>query len=179
MLKKFTPFAYANSIYEIDFNLLSSLGIKVILVDLDNTLVPYSIKEPTSQVKELKAKLDQIGISLLICSNNKGKRVGRFATMLGIKYFSLLRKPFSGPLLKAIKKSNLNKEECILIGDQLMTDIACANKAKIKSILVEPLNKQEPPWTKFNRLFDKPIRKKLRKKGLLKPLESKKGSQTC
>ena len=170
MNKNFIPTGYSKSIYEIDLDVLVSLGVKTILIDLDNTIVPYIQKEPSEKAKEFKTNLDKIGFSLLICSNNKGKRVSHFANLLGVSFFHSLRKPFASRLLKALKQSNINKNECIFIGDQLITDILCANKAGIKSILTEPLHKKEPIWTKINRMFDKPIRRKLISKGLLKPI---------
>ena len=100
-------------IYEIDLDVLVSLGVKNILIDLDNTIVPYIQKEPSEKAKEFKTNLDKIGISLLICSNNKGKRVSHFANLLGVSYFHSLRKPFASRLLKALKQSNINKNECI------------------------------------------------------------------
>lgn len=173
MLKRFIPFAYEKAIFDIDIMDLSSLGIKTILTDLDNTLITYDDSTPTPKVKELKRKLDEAGIKIIICSNNKGKRVSRFSNLLGVEYESFLRKPFSGPLKKMIKRKGLNKKETIIIGDQIMTDVLCGNASKIRVILTEPLGKKEPPWTKVNRLFDKPIRKRMLKKGLLKSLKEK------
>ena len=55
-----------------------------------------------------------------------------------------------------------------MIGDQIVTDISCANGAKVKSVLTEKLVPEDQPTTRFNRLFDNPLRKKLKKKNLLK-----------
>ncbi len=173
MLKRFIPYAYEKSIFDIDVNDLASLGIKAVLTDLDNTLITYDENGPNEKVKELKNKLNEFGINLIVCSNNKGKRVNHFSSLLGVSYGSFLRKPFSGPLRKMMKENGLSKESTLMVGDQIMTDLICGNGIGLKVILTEPLGKKEPLWTKINRCFDKPIRKKMKKKGLLKSLKER------
>ncbi len=173
MLKRFVPYAYEKSIFDIDVNDLASLGIKAILTDLDNTLITYDESGPNEKVREFKNNLNELGISLIVCSNNKGKRVNRFSSSLGVGYGSFLRKPFSGPLKRMMNEKGLNKESTLMVGDQIMTDVLCGNAIGLKVILTEPLGKKEPLWTKINRCFDKPIRKKMQKKGLLKSLKER------
>ena len=168
MLKRFIPFAHAQSIFEIDLSFYKKLGIKYVLSDLDNTLDSYLQKTPLAKAKELKEKLNKEGIELIVTSNNTGERVRNYCKELGVKHFSSLRKPFAFKLKKRIKELGINKDEVILIGDQIVTDISCANGAKIKNVLTEKLVKEDQPTTRFNRLFDNPLRKKLNKKNLLK-----------
>lgn len=167
MNKNSIPFAYANNIYEVDLDFFRLNNIKVLLFDLDNTLLPYSSKTLEERTITLINKLKEEFV-IYICSNNKGKRVKSIANELGVNASCLMRKPFSGPLKRLIKNNKWNKDEVILIGDQIQTDILAGNRAKIKTLLLEPLNPEiEPPWTRFNRLFDKPKRKKMKNSGLL------------
>ena len=76
-------------------------------------------------------------------------------------------KPFKKKILKYISNNNLNKENVILVGDQLLTDVFCGNNAKIRVILTDPIVKKDQWTTRFNRLLDRPLRKRLRKKGVL------------
>lgn len=168
MMKRFIPFAHAQSIYEIDLSFYKKLGIKYVLSDLDNTLDSYRQKTPLAKAKELKEKLNKEGIELIVISNNTGERVTNYCKELEVKHFSSLRKPFAFKLKKRIKKLGLNKDEIIMIGDQIVTDISCANGAGVKSILTEKLVKEDQPTTRFNRLFDNPLRKRLNKKNLLR-----------
>lgn len=163
------PFALADSIYEVDVSFYHALGVKVILCDLDNTLVPYGVPEPDEKCFAWKKKLDEEGIRLYLVSNNSGKRVKRFATALGCSYACWMRKPFSGPLKKLLEEQRIDPKEAMLVGDQIMTDITAGNGAGVKTLLTEPLAFHEPPWTKWNRMFDKPKRRKIKKKGLSKP----------
>lgn len=168
MLKRFIPFAHAESIYEIDLSFYKKLGIKYVFADLDNTLDSYKQAIPLEKAKELKANLEKEGIELIIVSNNTGARVQKYSKELGVRHFSSLAKPFSVKIKKIMKRSNIKPEEVIMIGDQIVTDISCANGAKIKSVLTEKLVKEDQPTTRFNRLFDNPLRKKLKRKNLLK-----------
>lgn len=168
MLKRFIPFAHATSIFDIDVSFYKKLGIKYILTDLDNTLDSYKTALPSARVISLKETLEKEGIKLIITSNNTGSRVTTYSEALGIEFFSMLAKPFSRKLNHKIKGLGLPKDEIILIGDQTVTDISCANGCKIKSILTDKIVKEDQPTTRFNRMFDKPIRKHLSKKHLLK-----------
>ena len=166
MLKRFIPFAHAQSIFEIDLSFYKKLGIKYVFVDLDNTLDSYKQATPLALAKELKENLEKNG--LIIVSNNTGKRVTKYSSELGVQHWSSLAKPFAFRIVKIMKRLEINKDEVIMIGDQIVTDISCANGAKIKSVLTEKLVPEDQPTTRFNRLFDNPLRRKLKRKNLLK-----------
>lgn len=161
MRKKCIPFALAKSIYEIDPEFFLNQGVKTVLTDLDNTLEPYDVKHPTPRTKELAERLKERGIDLYIASNSHGARVGEFASYMGVESVCFLGKPFSGKLRKFLRKNGIEPSSAVLIGDQIQTDVKAANGAKIRAILTEPFNLNEPPWTKFNRLFEKGKRKKV------------------
>lgn len=174
MRKRFVPFATAESIYAIDPSFFHNLGVKVILSDLDNTLATVKDKDPTPEAFALAKRLEGEGIRLVIVSNNSGKRVSRFAKALGVEYACWMRKPFGGPLKRYLKKIGIRQDEAILIGDQVITDVAAGNAAGIRTILTEPLNREKDPiWTRFNRIFDNPKRKKIEKEKLAESWERK------
>lgn len=166
MRKRCVPFALADSIYELTPSFFNSLGVSVLLMDLDNTLATYDSPLPNEQTKRWAGEIEKAGIKIIICSNNSGKRVGKFAEELGCEHACWMKKPFSGPLKKLIAAKGLEKSKILLIGDQIMTDVKAGNGAGIRCILTEPLGKVEPLWTKFNRMFDVPLRRKIKKKRL-------------
>lgn len=168
MRKKVIPFAYAQSVFEIEPTFYHKLGVKHLLLDLDNTLDPYTVDEPTEKTLAWAKAMQEEGFSITILSNNTGKRVGRYAKLLGVEHQGMMKKPFSGPLKRFLKEKGISPDEAILIGDQIQTDVKAGNGAGVKTVLLEPLDPHEPPWTKFNRLFDKPKRKKMKKLNLLK-----------
>lgn len=168
MWKRLIPFAHASSIFEIDISFYKKLGIKYVFADLDNTLDSYKKSTPSTRVFNLKEDLMSEGIEMIIISNNTGKRVKTYAKALGVRAISSVRKPFARKILKRIKDLKIDKDEIIAIGDQVVTDISYANGAKIKSVLTDKIVKEDQPTTRFNRLFDKPLRRKLSRKNLLK-----------
>lgn len=167
MCRKYIPFAHASSVFDIDILFFKKYEITTILVDLDNTLDSYKTKLPSQRAIEFKEKMEQNGIDLIITSNNTGKRVSLYATALGIKFWNSVGKPFGRKLCRLMKDNGIDKNHVILIGDQTTTDVMCANNAHIKSVLTDKIVKEDQPTTRFNRLFDVPIRKHLNKKGLL------------
>ncbi|MCF0112489.1 MAG: YqeG family HAD IIIA-type phosphatase [Bacilli bacterium] len=169
MNKRNIPFAYAEKLFDVDVDFFVTHNVKVILSDFDNTLVPYGSTTPSEECLSYLARLNEKGIKVIIASNGLGKRVLPVAAAMGLEAVHLLRKPFAGPMKRLIKERGWNKDELMLVGDQIQTDVLAANGAGIRCLLVEPLAKHEPPWTKFNRIFDRPKRKKLKKKGLLPP----------
>ena len=166
MRKRNIPFALSDTIFEIPADFYRSIGVKAVLVDLDNTLDPYTVSDPTERPLTWKKGLVEAGLRIVILSNNSGKRVRRYARKLGVECRCFMRKPFAGPLKRFLKEENLAPSEVILVGDQIQTDVKAANGAGVRCILTEPLNPKEPPWTKFNRFFDRPKRKKIKANGL-------------
>lgn len=153
------PTWYEPSFQKIDFKALKERGINVILCDLDNTLTAYCAKEPDDNVKDIVAKIKDFGFRLVVISNNNEERVSTFCKDLNIEYFSSVDKPFPYKIRKYMQNNALSPDQCVVIGDQLITDVAFANQLKVRSILVEPAVDSDLPVTRLNRLVDKQIRK--------------------
>lgn len=167
MIKRYTPTYHANNLFEIDPIFFKKINVKVVLLDLDNTLDSYRVLIPSQRTIDYIKKLKENNLRPIITSNNVSKRVKDYARALDIECLSNVGKPFSFKLKRLLKANNINPNECVLIGDQLMTDIPCGNSLHIKTILLEKLVKEDLPLTKINRLFDKPLRAHLRKCGKL------------
>lgn len=154
---KFIPSEFHKTFFDIDFDKLYEQGIRLILTDLDNTLISYDETLPTKEIDDLFEKLTQIGFEIIIVSNNIQPRVDVFCQGLKIKGFANMRKPLIFKFKRIIKQTlrDYKKDEIIIIGDQLMTDIFAANRLKTKSILVNPLKKKTEKWyTKLNRSIE-------------------------
>lgn len=176
-MKKYVPFAHAKSLYEIEPQFFLSNGVNVLLVDLDNTLDSYRRKTPSDNAISLIKKLKDSGIEVVVISNNRHDRVKTYADGLGVEFTWSTGKPFARKINKFISEKGLNKENIMLVGDQLMTDVVAGKRAKIRTILTEKLVKEDQPTTRFNRIFDKPIRKHLNKKGLIIDWREKYGTR--
>lgn len=160
---KYLPTDVYLSIYDIDFTKLYAWGIKNIIADLDNTLLPYYIKEPTPELKEWLSKLKTQGIKFYIISNNKTERIQKVVNLLSIDGFlANAHKPSAQRTKKYLEQQNLSLSETLFIGDQLVTDIKCANNLGIRSILVKTIDLKTQKWyTKINRIREKSIIKRI------------------
>lgn len=167
-MKNLVPTFVAENIFEIDIKFYKKLNISYIFCDLDNTLETYNIKEPSLRVKELTKSFKENNIELIIISNNSKKRVEEYAKILNIRFIYRSFKPFPFKLKKFIKKNGIKIDSSMLIGDQLLTDIKCANKLKIKSIYVNELECKNALITKINKFIESIFKKRLIKKNKFK-----------
>lgn len=167
LLKKFLPNQYVKSILDIQPTTLKEKGVKAIITDLDNTLVEWDRPEATPQVIDWFEKMKQNQIQVTIVSNNKEARVKAFSEPLKIPFIYRAKKPMSYAFFQAAKRMNVKKEETVVIGDQLLTDILGGNRSGFHTILVVPVAQNDGLATKFNRFTERRIMNWFRKKGLL------------
>lgn len=143
---------------------LSEIGVKGIILDIDNTLEPYENDLPGEKVTAWLASLKEKGIKAAIVSNNGKNRVELFNKELSLPAYYKAKKPFKKNLLRAMRDMNTEIENTILMGDQVFTDVWAAHNAKIRAILVPPIKDKTDPFTKFKRLLERPILKKYEKR---------------
>ncbi len=162
-MSKYTPTFVYLSIYDIDFSKLYALGKKIIISDLDNTLMPYYENKASNSLISWQKKLKEIGFSLYIITNNNEQRILKVKETLEIDgYLTKANKPSGKRLNEYLNNLKINKEEVIFLGDQLVTDIACANNISVDSILVKTIDTKHQKWyTKINRLRENRILKKM------------------
>ena len=147
------------SIAHISPKALADRGIKLVLADLDNTLVPYKVPEPTAEVFAWKQALEAEGIQLFLLSNSrKPHRPRIFAEALGIPYLGHAGKPKLGGYLRAMERMNAAPQEAIMVGDQIFTDILGANRAGIAPLLVEPIRLAGNPGRYIRYAVETPFR---------------------
>lgn len=164
--RKFIPTDYKKSIYDIDFDKLYAEGKRVILTDLDNTLISYRFDLPDETVQNFLNKLQE-RFEVVLVSNSMKNRVKKFADAAGIPYVYSSGKPRRRGLKKAVKllKGNYSKDQMVLLGDQIMTDSLAANRFGIDVILVDAIDRKTEKWyTKVNRQREKRVMKKIIKK---------------
>ncbi|WP_042146048.1 YqeG family HAD IIIA-type phosphatase [Paucisalibacillus sp. EB02] len=167
MLKRFLPNEHVKNIFEIKPSVLKKQGIKGIITDLDNTLVAWNVKEATPEVISWFKLMKDNGIKVTIISNNKEDRVKMFSEPLGTPFVFSARKPLRRAFKTAAKQMELKKEEIVVVGDQLMTDVLGGNSAGFYTILVVPIVKTDEKITQVNRKIERKIMNYFRKKGLI------------
>ncbi len=150
-LKRFYPELYVESVYHIDYKMLKERGIKGLIFDLDNTLAPFDIVEPNEQIIELVNRLQDDGFKVCLVSNNKGNRVEVFNKNLKLYAVSKAGKPKTKGIKKALQQLGVSKDEAVMIGDQMFTDVWVGNRMKMMTILVKPIANRDEFTVKLKR----------------------------
>lgn len=142
ILKQFYPDNYIDSTYQIDFEQEQKKGMKGIIFDIDNTLVPHgAVADERSRA--LFFKLHKLGMKTMLLSNNKEARVKPFARQVDSPYIYKAGKPSVKNYEKAMELMKTDRETTLFVGDQLFTDVWGAKRAGIKNYLVKPIHPKE------------------------------------
>lgn len=158
MFNKYFPDFYYNRVELIPLSLFLDNNIKLVILDMDNTLVNYKYELNPKVIKWIKS-LKKQDIKCHILSNSRRKRhVERIAKKVGIDYIYKAKKPKSDGFEKLTRKFNIPKENTVIIGDQIFTDIIGGKKFGIKTILVKPINFIEMSEGMLVRPIEFPIR---------------------
>ena len=165
------PKEYLNSVKDISIELLNKNNIKGLILDVDNTLISLDKKMPAGiveWVKNIKAK----GIKICILSNsNKIDKVEAVAKLIETPYIFFGKKPLKSGFLRAQNILKLKTENIAVVGDQIFTDVIGANRCKMFSILVKPIEEKDYLITKIKRPLEKMIIKAYQKKKLKSSLK--------
>lgn len=147
------------SVTDISPKALAEKGIKLVLADLDNTLVPYRVTRPPASVAAWKHALEAQGIRLFLLSNSrKPGRAQRFAEQLGIPYQGRSGKPKKAGYLRAMERMGARPEETVMVGDQIFTDTLGANNAGVTPLLVRPIRLAGNPGRYLRYAVETPFR---------------------
>lgn len=160
----FVPEYYFNTFEDASAAFLLSIGVKGIVLDVDNTLEPYENPTPGVHVVAWLDSLRAVGISAAIVSNNGGDRINLFNEHLGLPVYYKAKKPFKKNVLNAMRDMGTDKTNTILMGDQVFTDVWAAHNTGIRAILVPPIKDKRDLLTKFKRLLEKPVLRKYKKR---------------
>jgi HAD superfamily phosphatase (TIGR01668 family) len=143
MFEKLKPDLYYQNIFAIDFGELARKGVRGLICDIDNTIIPWSEDKILKEVTDWFAEIKKKGFSICLVSNGKDKRVKKISRELAIPALGLALKPSRKAFKKAQEILKLKKEEIAVIGDQLFTDILGGNRMGFKTILVDPMSSKE------------------------------------
>lgn len=162
-LEKYIPKYCYQTIFDIPYIKLYESGKRVILIDIDNTMISYDLVYPTDEVIKLIDEVKKIGFKVIIVSNNSKIRVAKVASRLDVGFAYRAMKPFLKGFRKAYKLVSNKKEEVISVGDQLMTDVKGSNRFGVDAILVHCIKRASEKWyTKLNRKRENNILKMIK-----------------
>lgn len=160
-LENYMPDFALEKAYDVTVESLKKHGIKVVFVDLDNTLIAWNNPDGTPEMRQWLHDLQDAGIPVVVVSNNKYERVKRAVEKFGIEFEAFALKPFTFGMNRALKRFDVQPYEVVMIGDQLMTDIRAAKRAGLKSVLVKPLIQTDSINTQINRWRERRTMKKI------------------
>ena len=155
LLKKyFSPDDFVEKYELIDVEYMNMHNKKVIISDLDNTLISWDSKKDTKELNRWLKKMKRAGFDIIVVSNNNEERVEEFCKQLNLQYVADAKKPLTHGFKKALSKLNRKPEEAIILGDQVLTDVFGAKSLGVMSVLVKPISKTDAFKTRINRFFE-------------------------
>lgn len=155
MSLSFLPCLQTDRVTELTPALLQQWGIKLLMLDFDNTIVPYTTNEPTEEMTAWLNMMRESPIQICVVSNSKRDRVKVFCKAYGIDCITHARKPFSKGIMECIARYSLPIAACALVGDQIYTDVLGANCAGVRSILVKAIDNHNF-WLKARHVLELP-----------------------
>ena len=150
----FFPDRYVASTYVIDFEKLYEEGVRGIIFDIDNTLVPPGAPADQRAI-ELFERLKKIGFHCCLISNNQEPRVKMFNEKIQVDYVYDAHKPSTKNYRRAMEIMGTDVRNTVFVGDQLFTDVWGAKRAGIPNILVKPIHPKEEIQIVLKRYLEK------------------------
>lgn len=169
MLELLRPDLYLASIHRLDLDALKRRGIRGLILDIDNTLVPWNDPEAPESLRAWLARVRAGGLSVCLMSNNTRQRVAAFAAATGVPFVTEGRKPAVRAYRAALAALGTTAAETAALGDQIYPDVFGARRMGIYSILVIPLSEREFLGTRIKRLLERPLLLAMVRRGLIRP----------
>lgn len=152
------PWRTERAITDVDVDELVALGIRCVLFDRDNTVVPRDTGVAPADVMDWISRVRAVGISLCMVSNNfHTQQVEASAAELGCQVVHHAMKPAPFAVRRALALADVRASEAVLIGDQVFTDVMAGNLAGVRTILVEPQSTSDLWYTHIFRVFERAI----------------------
>lgn len=161
----FLPTMITGALTDLTPGLLMERGIRLLMLDFDNTIVPYTTNEPSEPMENWLKMMLASPVQICVVSNSKNARVKIFCKKYGIPCITHARKPFPKGIRECLAKYDLPACECALAGDQIYTDTLGANGAGVQSILVKAIDNHNF-WLKARHVLEKPFIYAARKRRL-------------
>ena len=142
----------ADNIYQLTGEALQRRGIRLLLADLDNTLVPYGVPLPDEKLKAWRDDLAAHGVT------RHAQRPSTFAKGLEVPYIGHAGKPKTPSFFKAMEQMGVTPQETAIVGDQVFTDVLGGNRAGVTTILVKPIRLAGNPGRYLRYAVEVPFR---------------------
>ena len=150
------PTVIVNAATDITPELLKKMDIRLLMLDFDNTIVPYTTNVPTEAMTDWLRMMLESDIQLCVVSNSRKSRVKAFCQAYDLPCITHAKKPFSKGIRQCLRQFSVEPEHCALVGDQIFTDTLGANCAGVRSILVKAID-NHTIWLKLRHVAEMPF----------------------
>ena len=161
------PSLIVDAVTDLTPELLQSRNIRLLMLDFDNTIVPYTTSIPTEKMEKWLRDMLRSEIQLCVVSNSKRDRVKVFCGQYGLDCITHSKKPFPKGIRQCLNKYGFDAAQTALAGDQIYTDTLGANCAGVQSILVTAIDNHNF-WLKARHVAELPFIFLARKRRLTK-----------
>jgi HAD superfamily phosphatase (TIGR01668 family) len=162
------PDVYVDALVSIDPGDLKAAGFEAVLLDLDNTMLPWKSSELPESTRGWVRRAKEVGLKLCIVSNTHyPRRLNKIAGELEVPSVDRALKPRKQGFMRALLLLDCAPDKTVVIGDQVMTDIIGGNAAGMLTVLVKPMHPKEFLGTKLSRVLESAILALLRARGEL------------
>ena len=159
------PAIVADALTDITPDLLEERGIRLLMLDFDNTIVPYTTSTPEPLMEQWLLDMKQTDIQICVVSNSKRDRVKIFCANYGIPCITHAKKPFTKGIRECLARFGVPTTEAAIVGDQIYTDTLGGNLAGITPILVKAIDNHNF-WLKARHVLEMPFIYAARKRRL-------------
>ena len=159
------PNLITDALTDITPDLLTERSIRLLMLDFDNTIVPYTTSVPEPLMEQWLLDMRQTDIQLCVVSNSKKDRVKIFCANYGIPCITHANKPFSKGIRECLAKFGIPASQAAIVGDQIYTDALGGNAAGITTILVTAIDNHNF-WLKARHVLELPFISAARKRRL-------------
>ncbi len=152
----FLPTWTVPSVTGISPEFLKEQGIKLVMLDFDNTIVPYTTDVPMEPVRQWLKMMQQTDLILCIVSNSHNRRVPDFCEKYGLNCITHAKKPFSKGIRQCLEQFQIPPSQAVLVGDQIYTDTLGGNCAGVRTLLVRSIH-NHTIWLKLRHVAEMPF----------------------
>ena len=156
MKLSFLPFVMTDKLTDLTPAWLRQQDIRLLMLDFDNTIVPYTTSVPTREMTDWLRDMNTSDIALCVVSNSKNSRVKKFCAAYGLDCITHAAKPGGRGIRACLEKYGIPASSAALVGDQIFTDTLGANAAGVTSILVKAIDNHNF-WLKARHVLELPF----------------------
>ncbi len=142
--------------------------IRLLMLDFDNTMLPYTSKIPSPELLLWIDKMKRAGIDLCVVSNSKKPKSAAFCKAHNLACITHSKKPTGKGIRQCLARFQAAPQEAALAGDQIFTDVLGTNCVGATSILVKPIHLHNI-WLKLRHVAEQPFILLARKRRITKP----------